>query len=115
MNERFNKRAAIEDRIRIDLVVDQATGTIVVEDYALNGKAGRLNSGPSFIKRDAKTGIIVQESWYKDGLLHREDGPARTTRDRTTGNVLFEEWFLMGEPTVPKAAQASCTAIPALA
>ena len=85
-----------------------------MEDYALNGKAGRPDGAPSFIKRDAETEVIVQEAWYKDGLLHREEGPARTTRDRTTGNVLSEQWFLMGEPTVPKAAQASYTGIPAL-
>jgi hypothetical protein len=64
LKRRFNTDAAGEDR---DLTIDRTAGMTTVENHTLNGKAGRLNGGPSFIKRDAKTGVIVRESCYAEG------------------------------------------------
>jgi hypothetical protein len=45
-------------------------------------KDGRLHrvDGPTFIYRDAATGI-VSEDWWKDGKQGRADGPAVIERD----------------------------------
>ena len=41
-------------------------------------------------------GVMVEESWYHDGLLHRTDGPAFRVMD-DDGNLNQEMWFIHGE------------------
>jgi hypothetical protein len=59
-------------------------------------------------RRDAKTGIVTREQWFKDGQSHRSDGPALIKRDAKTGIVTSELWYKDGdriEPPQPAKAR----------
>ena len=70
-----------------------------------NLKQSLPSSGPITEKhevttvRDAATGIVTYEQWFKDGKCcpDRADGPAYIMRDAATGFVTREEWFKDGK------------------
>jgi hypothetical protein len=41
-----------------------------------------------YIERDAATGTVTFEEWWKDGKRDRTDGPALIERDAVTGTVI---------------------------
>ncbi len=53
------------------------------------------------IERNAATGKVTLEKWYRRGKLDRDDGPAIIERHPVTGAVLFEVWYKEGKPIEP--------------
>ena len=75
---------------------DAATGTVTYEEWWKDGKLDRAD-GPAYIVRDAATGTVTREAWWKDGKLDRADGPAAIERDAATGTVTGEAWCKDGK------------------
>jgi hypothetical protein len=47
---------------------------------------------------DPVTKIVTSEEWYNnDGRLNRTDGPASISRDAATGNIIREGWYRNGK------------------
>jgi hypothetical protein len=75
---------------------DAKTGTVTFEQWFKDGKLHRTD-GPAAIERDSANGLVIDEQWRKDGNLDRADGPALIVRDAKTGAVTFEQWFKDGK------------------
>lgn len=66
--------------IRIEQVIDKTTGTVTREEHFKNGKLHRDGDQLAFIVRNATTGNVTGESYWKDGV--RIPAPAkRPVRD----------------------------------
>jgi hypothetical protein len=71
------------------------SGMVVHETWFQNGELHR-DGAPAFIDRDPVTGTVFWESWYQNGLPHRDGAPAKIRRNSVTGIVIREKWCLHG-------------------
>jgi len=64
-----------------------------------SGSPARKAREQHITKRDPVTGVVVDESYFVNGRLHRDpaEGPARIMRDPVTGIATFEEYFVRGK------------------
>lgn len=72
---------------------EKETGKIVEEVWYRNGALHR-DDGPAIVR--ALPVGDRDEYWYRDGLLHRDDGPARLLADEA-GREIFIEWYRGGK------------------
>src|SRR5271169_1251058 len=84
---------------------DAKTGTVTYEVWWKNGQQHR-DDGPALIRRDAATGTVSCEVWWEHGQRHRADGPAFIQRDAATGTVTYEEWWIGGK-VIPRPVEAA--------
>jgi hypothetical protein len=84
------------------------TGSVIKEEWITNGDDLHRCNGPAISERDAATGVVTHERWYRMNALHRGisptdlyslnnpawiDGPAWIERDAATGIVTCERWY----------------------
>jgi hypothetical protein len=48
------------------------------------------------VRRDPSTGTITREQWRQNDELDRADGPAVITRNAATGTVTYDVWYRGG-------------------
>lgn len=66
-------------------------------EYLANDEFHRDEAdGPAIITCDLKSGAVLNEVYYKCGVLHRQGGPALTARD-PDGSTIIEEYWIEGE------------------
>jgi hypothetical protein len=84
-----------EETYVVSIQRDAETGVVVFETWEKDGMPHR-EDGPASISRDRMTGVIVDEAWFRYGKFHRADGPAHIQRKPDTGRVYFSAWFNEG-------------------
>jgi hypothetical protein len=84
---------------------DAMTGTIIYEIWYKDGRLDRAD-GPAVVYRNPTTGIVTLEAWYKNNKRNRADGPARIVRDAATGALLHEAWWKDGKQIAPPSGAA---------
>lgn len=62
------------------------------ETWEREGKVHR-SYGPAYFETRTDTGVIVNEQYWFDGKMHRSEGPAYTVRDGNSGQILREEFY----------------------
>lgn len=76
---------------------DLSTGVVVEETYLRDRRKHRdPAAGPAYIRRNRKTGAVIEIEYRVDGVWHRTDGPAYTRRDRH-GLVIEERYRVHGK------------------
>ena len=76
---------------------DPKTGNIVWQVWTVNGVVHREGDLPARVTRDPETGIAVKtEYWFRNNP-HRENGPAIIERDAHTGEITNEEYYRHGD------------------
>jgi hypothetical protein len=75
---------------------DATTGIVTCEAWWKDGTLDRTG-GPAVITRDGANGIVTSEGWFKDGMYDRADGPAVIWRDGASGIVTCEAWWKDGK------------------
>ncbi len=85
-----------EERYSVNIRRDPATGVVFSEAWYNGGGKLDRSGDAALIVRDATTGIVTYEGWFKDGKRDRADGPAVIQRNRRTGVVSKEEWWKDG-------------------
>ncbi|MGW1425730.1 hypothetical protein ACWAT4_37010 [Bradyrhizobium manausense] len=81
----------------LDYVVwlDKKTGLVWRQEYRLNEELHRPeNEGPARIDRHRELGVVDSEEYYWKGKLHREDGPAVT--DYQNDEIVQQKWYRHG-------------------
>lgn len=77
------------------LAFDPENGNLIEERWMKNGETSRLPSeGPASIYYDPETGVAHSESYFAEGELHRVGGPAKIRRDRKTGAIIEQSYYL---------------------
>ena len=88
-----------EENYTVRIERDAITGVVVTEDWFKDGIQHR-DGAPAGISRDAITGVAINETWWQNKKLHREDGPACILR-KPDGRVYYTEWYRDGEKVQP--------------
>ncbi|GAB5449596.1 hypothetical protein [Gymnodinialimonas sp.] len=85
------------------VVVDEETGTAVLQEWSDDGSPCRLGGKPAIILTDVSTGVVEREEYWEHGDRHRADGPAYIERNPKTGAILTESFYDRGEEVDPTA------------
>jgi hypothetical protein len=82
------------------------TGSIKGETRPRQDREADRSDGPAHITRDAATGVVTNEAWWKDGERHRADR-RHIVRKAATGVVIREEWWKDGKRLARPSAVAA--------
>jgi hypothetical protein len=85
-----------EEEYTVRIIRDAVTGLTVDETWKKDGILHR-DGAPTCIYRDPITGAVIREMWMKDGLTHRDNAPATISRDPETGVITSESWYRHGD------------------
>lgn len=78
---------------------DLRTGDL---ETVMRWRSGRLHSDktPAFVEYRGEVPIF--EKWYESGRLHRMNGPAVIKRDNRTGEIMEIQWWENGRQYEPR-------------
>lgn len=80
-------------------------GRLVQESWVVNGKFHRpYQDGPAYTQIDPATGIVLTETYYWEGKMHRIGGPAVINRRRHTGEISTAYFVVNGVQYWPSRA-----------
>lgn len=80
-------------------------GRVVQESWMANGKFHRpYQDGPAFAQIDPVTGVMVTETYYCAGQMHRIGGAASINRRRRSGEISSAYFFVEGRQYWPSSA-----------
>jgi len=80
---------------------DAKTGVAIYETWNNTEGLHHRVDGPADIERDPVTAVITKEVWIRNGNADREDGPAIIRRNAKTGAVTYSAWYRSSEKIAP--------------
>lgn len=75
---------------------DRETGKVLREVFFEAHGEQDMTNVYKIVDYDLETGNPIEERYFKDGVLHRDDGPARVIRESMSGMVSEEFWLQNG-------------------
>lgn len=85
-----------ESYYSVKQIKDQATGKRLREIFFDAHGGQDITNVHKIVDYDLATDNPIEERYFKDGILHREDAPAKVIRDPKSGMISEEFWYQSG-------------------